>query len=200
VSRRAGGLVVLLALVACGSPSTQTPSPSPSPTPSYCDTAPSAYAIAVTDWWLPNCSVAQNIYNDPQLALGPPDAAGYGPDHYSGFVSLGFGGFVTLDLGGCISDVQGPDVRVFQAVSSEALGVWVAEAPEGPYTLLSPRVPCGGRVGPVIKYCDFDFAAAGVARARFIKVRDGEYYPCPGDTVTEGADLDAIQALAVPIR
>jgi len=198
VRRRARPLVALILLVACGGPTDHSPSPSPSPSVSYCNTTPSSYAVAIADWWLPNCSVAQNIYNDTTRALGKPDAAGFGPDQYSGFVSLGFGGFVTLDLGGCVADQPGADLRIFQAVSSEPVSVYVAESPSGAYTLLSPRVPCGERVNSVIKYCDFDLAAAGVSRARFVKVQDGEFWPCPGDTVTEGADLDAVQALAVP--
>jgi hypothetical protein len=30
-----------------------------------------------------------------------------------------------------------------------------------------------------------------------VKVEDGELYACPGDSVSEGADLDAVQALGV---
>ena len=102
------------------------PSPTATATPVACSGTPSAYARAVVESWLPACSLAQNIYNDPQAALGPPDAAGSGPVSYSGFISLGFGGHVTLDLGGCINDRPGADLRVFQAVSSEPVTVYVS--------------------------------------------------------------------------
>jgi hypothetical protein len=151
----------------------------------------------VVDWWIPACSLGQNIYNDPQKALGPADAAGKGPASYTGFVSLGFGGRVTLDLGGCIPDRPGPDLRVFQAVSSEPVTVYVSLSPEGPFTLVEARKACGERINAVQGYCDFDIASGGVTQARYVRVEDGELYPCPGGTLTEGADLDAVQALGV---
>jgi hypothetical protein len=189
-------VVPFLAAMSCGP---TTPSPSPSPTPAACTTAPSAYAKAVTDWWVPACSLAQDIYNDPQAALGPPDAAGFGPTNYTGFISLGFGGHVTFDLGGCIADRAGPDLRIFQAVSSEPVTVYVSLSPDGPFTLVEPRKSCGERINGVQGYCDIDIAAGGVTQARYVRVEDGELYACPGDTVSEGADLDAVQALGVTV-
>jgi hypothetical protein len=188
----------VLTLVACGS----SPGPQPTPPPSYCTSPPAAYAQAVNDWWIPSCSLAQNIYNDPQEALGPPNAAGSGPDHYTGFVSLGFGGYVTVDLGGCIDDQPGNDLRVFQSVSNEPVSVYVSASPDGPFTFLDrkscPNTP-EGRINRIRGYCDFDLASGGVQKARYIKVEDGELYPCPGGTGSEGADLDAVQALGVPV-
>lgn len=191
-------LAPFLLALACGPPSpSPSPSPTASPTPNACATAPSAYAKAVTDWWIPACSLAQNIYNDPTNALGPADAAGTGPLDYTGFVSLGFGGHVTVDLGGCITDRAGPDLRVYQAVSSEPVSVYVSLSPEGPFTLIEARKACGERIDKVKGYCDFDIASGGVTQARYVRVEDGELYPCPGDTESEGADLDAVQALDV---
>lgn len=192
-----GTAVLLLLLIpACG-PTSPSPSPSPSSTPNACATPPSAHAIAVIDSWIPACSLAQNIYNDPREALGAPNAGGTGPDRFTGFVSLGFGGRVTLDLGGCITDRPGADIRVFQAVSNEEVSLYVSESPSGPFTLVGAQQACGERVTNVIRYCDFDIAWAGVTRARYVRVEDGELFPCPGGTVSEGADLDAIQALGV---
>ena len=34
-------------------------------------------------------------------------------------------------------------------------------------------------------------------QARYVRVEDGELFPCPGGTTSEGADLDAVQALGV---
>jgi hypothetical protein len=203
VTRRAGlRLVPLLLAAACG-PTTPSPSPSPSvspsasPTPTACVGTPSAYARAVSDWWIPRCSTDHNVYNDPQKALGAPDAEGFGPESYTGFISLGFGGRVTVDLGGCLTDRPGADLRVFQAVSSEPVSVYVSPSPDGPFTLLEARESCGNRVDAVKGYCDFDLATAAVTQARYVRVEDGELFPCPGGTRTEGADLDAVQALGV---
>ncbi len=194
---RAAAALPLLALAsACGT-TDPSPSPSPSSTPNACTSPPSAHAVAVVDSWIPACSLAQNIYNDPREALGAPNAGGTGPTQFTGFVSLGFGGRVTLDLGGCIDDKAGPDLRVFQAVSSEPVSVYVSLSPQGPFTLVEARRECGERVTNVIRYCDFDIASAGATRARYVRVEDGELFPCPGGTVSEGADLDAIQALGV---
>jgi hypothetical protein len=185
------------ALALAGACGPTEPSPSPTPTPDPCASAPSAYAKAVSDWWIPACSLAQDIYNDPAKALGPPDAGGSGPLNFTGFVSLGFGGRVTVDLGGCIADQAGPDLRVFQAVGTEPVSVYVSLFPGGPFTLVEARKDCDGGSG-IRRYCEFDIASGGVTRARYVRVEDGELFPCPGDTVSEGADLDAVQALAVP--
>lgn len=191
-------LAPALVLAACGTTKpSPSPSPSTSPTPAACTGTPSTYARAVSDWWVPRCSLEQDAFNDPQTALGPPDAMGFGPVSYTGFISLGFGGRVTVDLGGCIADQPGPDLRVFQAVSGEPVSVYVSTGPDGPFTLVEARKPCGNRVDAVKGYCDFDLADGGVTQARYVRVEDGELFPCPGGTQSEGADLDAVQALGV---
>jgi len=188
---------VALALAGACGPTEPSPSPTPTATPDPCASAPSAYGKAVNDSWIPACSLAQDIYNDPEKALGPPDAGGSGPNNFTGFVSLGFGGRVTVDLGGCITDQAGPDLRVFQAVSGEPVSVYVSLYPEGPFTLVEARKGCGEPFSGIRRYCDFDIASGGATRARYVRVEDGELFPCPGDTVSEGADLDAVQALGV---
>jgi len=195
VIRRLVCAAPLALTVACGS---IEPSPSPTPTASAdpCATAPSEFGKAIAGSWIPACSLAQDIYNDPSKAMGPPDAGGSGPDQYSGFVSLGFGGHVTVDLGGCIYDVPGPDIRVHQAVSGEEVSLYVSLAREGPYTLVEARKGCGEGSG-IRRHCDFDIASGGASRARYVRVEDGELFPCPGGTVSECADLDAVEALNV---
>jgi hypothetical protein len=193
-------LLPLLAAAACGSSGPGDPSPSPSPTATPCPAATSAYARSVTEWWVPAGSLALNMYNNPQDAVGEPNAAGFGPVNYTGFLSLGFGGHVTLDLGGCVSDIPGNDLRIYQAVSSEPVSVYVSTSPDGPFTLLSPFFQdCGGKVqgDAVKKQCEFDLASAGVHQARYVRVEDAEIFPCPCGTPSEGADIDAIQALAI---
>ena len=193
--RSAWNAVPLLAAIACG-PTDPTPTPAPTP----CAPATSPYAVAVAQWWIPASSLAQNIYNDPQQALGAPNVGGFGPSDYTGFVSLGFGGHVTVDLGGCVTDVAGNDLRIYQAVSNEPLSVYVSTSPEGPFTLLLPYFQdCGTRVpgNRLMGYCEFDLASAAVPKARYVRVEDGEIFPCPCGTASEGADLDAVQALAI---
>jgi hypothetical protein len=196
LTRRLLLLAPLTLAVACG-PADPSPSPTPTGTPDPCATAPSAYGKAIAGSWIPACSLAQDIYNDTAKALGPPDAAGSGPDNFTGFVSLGFGGYVTVDLGGCISDIPGPDLRVYQAVSSEEVSVYVSLLREGPYTLVEARKPCGEPYSGIRRSCDFDIASGGVTRARYVRVEDGELFACPGGTVSEGADFDAVEALGV---
>jgi hypothetical protein len=195
VNRRLLLAAPLALAVACG-PDEPSPSPTPTASADPCATTPSKFGRAVAGSWIPACSLAQDIYNDPSKALGAPDAGGSGPDQFTGFVSLGFGGHVTVDLGGCISDAPGPDVRVHQAVSGEEVSLYVSLAPGGPFTLLEARKGCGEGSG-IRRHCDFDIASGGVSRARYVRVEDGELFPCPGGTVSEGADLDAVEALGV---
>jgi hypothetical protein len=110
-------------------------------------------------------------------------------------VSLGEGGFVSVDIQACAQDRSGVDVRVYQAVSGEEVTLYASSTGTGPWVLVDSRVPCGNRISNVIGYCDFDLADAGLEEARYFKVEDGELYPCPGGTNSEGADLDAVQVL-----
>lgn len=154
------------------------------------------YAKSVLDWFVPACSLAQNIYNDPAAVLGPPDLSGHGPDMYHGFMSLGDEGYVTVDMEACAVDEPGDDVRVYQSVSKEPVTLYASGSPNGPFVLIESRKPCGILSGSVASHhCDFDLAKAELKEARYFKIEDGEHYPCPGDTVTEGADIDAIQVL-----
>jgi len=158
-----------------------------------------AYATAVIDWWMPRCSLETNSYTDPSAVLGPPDAVYLGiKDHYTGMMSLGEGGYVTVDMGVSAVDGPGPDVRVFQTTSNEPVTLYAATSPQGPFTLVGLDVDCGERTGGGIfsNHCDFDLHDAGLTEARYFKIEDGEIYPClERGTVTEGADIDAIQIL-----
>jgi hypothetical protein len=156
------------------------------------------YATAVADWWVPGCSLARNGYNNPSEMVGPPDAANLGGrDNYRGLISLGQGGWVTVDMGAVVVNGPGADVRVFQATSNEPVTLYASASPSGPFTLISLREPCGRRgAGTFSNFCEFDLAMGPLAEARYLKVEDGEIYPClSGDTLTEGADIDAVQAL-----
>jgi hypothetical protein len=152
----------------------------------------------VVEWFVPACNLAQNIYNDPLTVLGPPDGGGVGPDNFFGFLSLGFKGHVTVDMEACALDLPGPDVRVYQMISMEPVTLYAGGSPTGPWQPIGDRVPCGTRVpggGGQQRYCDFDLGAAEVSEARYFKVEDGELFPCPGGTVSEGADIDAVEIL-----
>lgn len=156
------------------------------------------YATAVADWWVPACSLARNGYNNPAELVGPPDALNLGGrDNYRGLMSLGQGGWVTLDMGATVVNGPGADIRIYQATSNEEVTVYASASASGPFTLLGLREPCGRRgLGTFSNFCEFDLAAGPLAEARFLKIEDGEIYPClSGDTLTEGADIDAVQAL-----
>lgn len=155
-----------------------------------------AYAKSVVDFFLPPCSLMNNRYNDPREVLGPPDAGQLASGEFFGFMSLGERGYVTVDMEGCTVDEPGPDVRVFQTVGMEPVTLYAAGTPSGPFQLLEARKPCGTRLpGVGSRYCDFDLASPEVQEARYFRIEDGEIFPCPGDTDSEGADIDAIQIL-----
>jgi len=173
----------------------------PAPAASSSSRAPGAlavYAQSVVDWWLPQCSLQRNGYNNPQEVLGPPDAANLGgKDNYRGIMSMGQGGFVVVDMGVEAVDGNGPDVRVYQETSQEEVTVYASDSPGGPFTLIGLRISCGIRTpGLAANHCDFDLRTGGLSQARYLKVEDGEGYPClAGDTITEGPDIDAVEVL-----
>lgn len=162
--------------------------------------AAASYARSVVDWWLPECSLTHNGYNDPGQVLGAPDAVSLGvKDEYRGIMSLGQGGYVTVDLGDSIVDGPGADLRVYQMTGSEPVTLYASANPQGPFTLVGLRMDCGERTPGLPNpnhHCDFDLRGTGLAEARYLKVEDGEIYPClSGGTITEGADIDAIEIL-----
>jgi len=159
-----------------------------------------SYARSVVDWWLPDCSLTRNGYNDPSQVLGSPDAARLEVrEHFRGIMSLGQGGYVTVDLGDTAIDGPGPDLRVYQAVGTEPVTLYAATGAQGPFVLVGLRVDCGERTPGfenLVRHCDFELRGTGLAEARYLKVEDGEIYPClAGGTNTEGADIDAIEIL-----
>lgn len=162
-----------------------------------CPAAASPYAKKVIDWFIPECSLQHNRYNDVQEVLGPPDSSGTIQSGLTGIVSLGEKGYVSVDMEACAVDANGPDVRVFQRASSEAVTLYAAGSPNGPWLLVGDRVPCGTPLeGFRSGYCEFDLGEAEISEARYFRIEDGEHYPClRGDTDTEGADIDAIQIL-----
>jgi len=165
------------------------------PTP-QCGTSRDPYAKTVTDSWISACSLANNAYNNTQEALGAPNARGNAVSGFFGFVSLGEGGYVGVDMQACAVDRPGADVRVLQSVSGEEVTLYASSTGTGPWVLLDSRVFCGNDLPDTItNYCDFDLADAGLEEARYFKVEDGELFPCPGGTNSEGADIDAVQIL-----
>jgi hypothetical protein len=155
------------------------------------------FGRGVEDWWLPACSLERNSYVDPGEVLGPPNASGR-QDQYTGMMSLGQGGWVVVDMGAEVTDQPGDDVRVYQTTSGEPMTLYAGPTAAGPFTLVAQQRYCGNRTGGGVfsNHCDFDLAEGGVASARFLKVEDGELYPClGGQTRTEGSDLDAVESL-----
>src|SRR5262249_30818520 len=131
-----------------------------------------AYAQAVVDWWLPQCSLEHNHYNDPNEVLGAPDAVFLGTkDAYTGIMSMGQGGYVVVDLGVTAVDGPGADVRVYQMTSNEPVTVYASDSASGPFTLIGLRVTCGTRSqGRPANHCDFDLRDGGLAQARYLKI------------------------------
>jgi hypothetical protein len=160
--------------------------------------AAAPYASSVVDYWLPDCTLRRNLFNDPNEVVGTPNAVKFGGvDDYRGMMSLGQSGWVTVDMGASVVDGPGADIRVYQTTSTEEVTVYGAASPQGPFVLIGLREPCGIRSpGLFSNHCDFDLAGSGLAEARYLRVEDGEIYPClAGDTRSEGADIDAVQAL-----
>jgi hypothetical protein len=162
--------------------------------------AAASFAQSVVDWWLPDCTLTHNGYNDPAKVLGKPDAEFLGvKDSYRGIMSLGQGGYVTVDMGDTAIDGPGADVRVYQVTGMEPVTLYAATSAQGPYNLVALREDCGERTpgfAPPERHCDFNLRDAGMAEARYFKIEDGEIYPClAGGTITEGADIDAIEIL-----
>ena len=171
--------------------------------PVDCLSVGGAFGKAVVEWSIPACSLERNAYNDPEEVLGPPDArrlSERGAPVFvgSGFLSLGEKGHVTVDMRGCFVDGPGDDLRVYQAVSAEPVTVYVAGRPEGPFILIGDRERCGVPTGGGIfsNHCQFDLATGEVTEARYVRIEDGEHYPCEaGETDSEGADIDAVEML-----
>jgi hypothetical protein len=156
------------------------------------------FAEAVVDFWLPQCSLDNNDYDDPNEVLGVPDAARPGGPggSFVGFMSLGQGGWVIVDLGRSVADHAGPDFRVYQTASAEPVSVYGASAPDGPFALIALRRECGGEVPGFSNGCDFDLAEGGLSSVRYLKIEDGELFPCLlSGTDNEGADIDAVELL-----
>ena len=156
------------------------------------------YAKAVLDLQLSDCTRRTNrrALLDGRSVLGPPDARGMTEETYTGFLSLGEDGLVTVDMGVCMSEGEGPELRVFQYIQDEPVGVEVSGDPNGPWIDLGVK-RCGeGGTGDRANHCDFDLAGTGIKTARYVRVSDAESFPCErAGTRTEGADIDAIQVL-----
>lgn len=167
-----------------------------------CPSVRGAFAKSVVEWFIPACSLARNAYNDPTEVLGPPNAGrtrfADGTFRDFGYFSLGEKGHVTVDMGGCFVDGPGDDLRVYQAISNEPVTVYVAGQPNGPFISIGDREPCGVRSGGGIfsNHCQFDLATGEVTEARYVRIEDGEHYPCAAaQTDSEGADIDAVERL-----
>jgi hypothetical protein len=156
------------------------------------------FATAVSDWWLPVCSQSRNIFNETGEVLGAPNAVALGgKDNYRGFMSLGQGGWVVVDMGQTIQNGPGNDIRVYQSQADEAVTLYAGDSANGVFRQVAFRRYCGNRMpGLFSSFCDFDLAEAGIGSARYLRVEDGELYPClRGGTASEGADIDAVELL-----
>jgi hypothetical protein len=142
-----------------------------------------------------------NAFTDVTQVIGPPDAgvSGPGKNEFRGMLSLGINGSVTLYLGSCIQDLPGPDLRIYQVVSQEAVEVQVSQNQDGPFVSLGMK-DCGTPGSTFANFCDFDLAGSGLNNVRVIKVIDREVFTFPGVACdnagsSPGADIDAVEVL-----
>jgi hypothetical protein len=139
------------------------------------------YASYAIDWHSDQYC-PELLLTDPIAALGLPDASG-GGGSWANFISLGLGGEMTLEMGATVIDQPGADIRVYQYVSTEPTEVLVGPTEVGPWYSLGAAW-CGDT-------CDFDLAYAGVAYARYIRIRD-LWSPARPCYETGGTDIDAV--------
>lgn len=142
-----------------------------------------------------------NGFTNLEEALGPPNAAkpGEGKLEFTGFLSLGVNGSTTFYMGSCIQDLPGPDVRVYQSVSMEAVEVQVSQNENGPFVSLGTQ-PCIDGNPNFTGFCEFDLAGSGLTDIRIVKVIDREItvFPnaaCDNAGPSPGADIDAIEVI-----
>jgi hypothetical protein len=158
--------------------------------PQACE-AQGVHAIAVLDKNL-TC-IPTNAFQDGEEVLGPPDfSAGDGKLELDGILSLGLEGTITLYMGSCIQDLAGPDIRVYQAVSTEAVAVSVSQNEDGPFVNIGESI-CNGS-------CDFDLAGSGLSNIRVVRIQDRERIQftdatCDNAGPSPGADIDAVEVL-----
>lgn len=150
-----------------------------------CAISGSRYASYAIDWSAPKQCPELEL-TDPNEALGPSDTwVGMFP--YRNFISLGDGGEVILEMGATVVDRPGPDIQVYQFLSYEPTEVLVAPTEVGPWYSLGATW-CGAT-------CEFDLDYAGVAYARYIKIRDLAS-PAARCYATSGTDIDAVRWLS----
>lgn len=131
-----------------------------------------------------------NLYTDPKEALWNPnyrarlDLTAPLEVSYSGFVSLGPGGHIIIEMGVDVIDGPGADIAVYQAVSDEETGVYVADNLSSPFRFLGSQ-RCGFP-------CRFDLNGSGYTQIRYVMVQDQSFPTCYD---TAGSDIDAVEAL-----
>jgi len=164
--------------------------------PSGCQSPQGNFAIAVLQSDIA-CGPT-NAYADTSQALGQPNAFASGPGKLEihGFLSLGINGSVTLFMGSCIQDLPGPDLRVYQTISREAVEVQVSQSVNGPFVSLGTK-DCNDPPPFFHGFCEFDLSGSGLSNARIVKVIDRETLTFPGTECdsagpSPGADIDAV--------
>jgi hypothetical protein len=187
--------ICYLFLTSCGDEDSNSPV-----LPGGC-TSTSPYAIQVLQTNL--ACLPTNGFTNAENALGPPDAGTTGPGHleFHGFVSLGVNGSVTLFMGSCIQDQAGPDLRVYQSVSREAVEVQVSQSADGPFVSLGMK-DCVDSAPFFSGFCEFDLAGSGMNNVRIVRVFDREVFTFPGAACdntgpSPGADIDAVQVVHI---
>lgn len=131
-----------------------------------------------------------NLYQDPEQALGPPDHK-ENPHIY--FVSLGKGGTLVLQfIDNVLIDGEGPDIHIqFADDDTEEVKVWISQDGEtfrytGKASSYNPNID----ISHVTEQGDF---------FSYIKIRD-EVFQGELESPRIGADIDAVGALYTAAR
>jgi len=139
---------------------------------------PSFYAKRIIACQIPGLNFFDEGYTPG--CLGAPDNRPFSIGHY---------GWVIIDMGDTIYDGPGNDFRIWQSGPSiKTLKCYAGNSLDGPWTY----------VGDGMYTCDFDLAAAGITKTRYLKIVDNGAGPATGSGA--GYNLDAVEMLTIPLR
>ena len=153
----------------------------------FCEIQGTGYAEYITEWTTAR-ECDEILRTDPSAALGPPNAHGYmdQQDPGYGFISIDIGGILGVEMGRAVLDGPGPDVRVYEYVSTEPVELFAAESEMGPWKSLGMEW-CG-------EYCEYDLGRAGMTYARYFRLKD-MWPPSASCYESAGADIDSVEAI-----
>lgn len=125
-----------------------------------------------------SCQIPGNNFSDEGYtpgSIGAPDSV---------FYALGRNGWIVLDMGDTINDLAGNDFRIIQKGSvNKSYTVSGSNLMDGPFTT----------IGTASGTAAFDLSSAGMAHARYLKIKDNGTGAATGPGA--GFNLDAVEVL-----